>query len=288
MGNYVNLICTAILAITSVVNVLLLLYQINSNRQDEAKKFWYKVSINSDDLSNCTGYFNRIISIIENNQKRNDKLLAYKDEFKNIRNFFSKTIFFDEDMKNKLDEFIYECEQECMINDNIKKEDIKELFRWDEGEGCIATDRIMVDGEKVGYMYRENPDFVGDSGWRFTAGDEDDEYMSEPSHSGLYTLNVVANNDEDIIPFLNSPIGTAYYRGENGDFVKDTFNVIARQEIDGILYEYKIMTVEDYKNQSPENLAVIYENIKAVMEQYDLSEDDADAILVDLLGVYEE
>ena len=43
MGNYVNLICTAILAITSVVNVLLLLYQINSNRQDEAKKFWYKV-----------------------------------------------------------------------------------------------------------------------------------------------------------------------------------------------------------------------------------------------------
>ena len=173
-------------------------------------------------------------------------------------------------------------------NWNIKKEDIKELFHWDEGEGCIATDRIMVDGEKVGYMYRENPDFVGDSGWRFTAGDEDDEYMSEPSHSGLYTLNVVANNDDDIIPFLNSPIGTAYYRGENGGFVKDTFNVIARQEIDGILYEYNISTIEDYKNQSPENLAVIYENIKAVMEQYDLSEDDADAILSDLLGVYEE
>ena len=128
MENYINLICTAILAITSVVNVLLLLYQINSNKQDEAKKFWYKVSINSDDLSNCTGYFNRIISIIENNQKRNDKLLAYKDEFKNIRNFFSKTIFFDEDMKNKLDEFIYECEQECMINDNIKKEDINHML----------------------------------------------------------------------------------------------------------------------------------------------------------------
>ena len=105
----------------------------------------------------------------------------------------------------------------------------------------------MVDGEKVGYMYRENPDFVGDSGWRFTAGDEDEEYMSEPSHSGIYTLNVVANNDDDIILFLNSPIGTAYYRGENGDFVKDTFNVIARQEIDGILYEYNISTIEDYK-----------------------------------------
>ena len=105
-------------------------------------------------------------------------------------------------------------------NWSIKKEDIKELFRWDEGEGCIATDRIMVDGEKVGYMYRENPDFVGDSGWRFTAGDEDEEYMSEPSHSGIYTLNVVANNDDDIILFLNSPIGTAYYRGGKRRFCK--------------------------------------------------------------------
>ena len=54
------------------------------------------------------------------------------------------------------------------------------------------------------------------------------------------------------------------------------------------MYEYKIMTVEDYQNQSPENLAVIYENIKSVVEQYDLSEEAADAILSDLLGVYEE
>ena len=112
--------------------------------------------------------------------------------------------------------------------------------------------------------------------------------MSEPSHSGIYTLNVVANNDDDIILFLNSPIGTAYYRGENGDFVKDTFNVIARQEIDGILYEYNISTIEDYKNQSPENSAVIQENIKVVMKKYDLSREEADAILMDLLGVYEE
>ena len=111
MESYINLICTAILAITSVINVYLLLYQINSNKQSEAKKFWYKVSINSDDLSNCIGYFNNIVSIIESKQKINEKLLAYKYQFKNIRNFFSKTIFFDEDMKNKLDEFIYECEQ---------------------------------------------------------------------------------------------------------------------------------------------------------------------------------
>lgn len=43
-------------------------------------------------------------------------------------------------------------------NWNVKAEDMKELFRWDEAEGCLATDRIMVDGCKVGYMYREEPD----------------------------------------------------------------------------------------------------------------------------------
>ena len=171
---------------------------------------------------------------------------------------------------------------------SVKKEEMKELFHWDEAEGCLATDRIMVDGEKVGYMYREKPDYSGDSGWRFTAGDEDDEYMNNPGNSGIFTLNTVANNDMDIIPFLAAPIGTAYYRDENGGLVKDSFNIIARQEIDEILYEYDIKDGEDYKKQSPEILAVIYENLKIVMEKYDLSEEEANEILVDLLGEWEK
>ena len=53
------------------------------------------------------------------------------------------------------------------------------LDTWKEAEGCFATDRILVDGEKVGYMYREEPADGNDwdSGWRFTAGDESQEYM---------------------------------------------------------------------------------------------------------------
>lgn len=65
-------------------------------------------------------------------------------------------------------------------NWNIKKEDMKDLFHTDEPEGCFAKDRILVDGCKVGYMYREEPDVdceMADSGWRFTAGDESEEYM---------------------------------------------------------------------------------------------------------------
>lgn len=33
--------------------------------------------------------------------------------------------------------------------------------------GCLASDRITVDGMRVGYMYREEPDQDVDSGWRF-------------------------------------------------------------------------------------------------------------------------
>ena len=33
--------------------------------------------------------------------------------------------------------------------------------------GCFATDKITVDGMKVGYMYREEPDEPMDSGWLF-------------------------------------------------------------------------------------------------------------------------
>ena len=65
-------------------------------------------------------------------------------------------------------------------------------------------------------------------------------------------------------------------------------NIIARQEIDEILYEYDIKDGEDYKKQSPEILAVIYENLKIVMEKYDLSEEEANEILADLLGEWEK
>lgn len=173
-------------------------------------------------------------------------------------------------------------------NWSVKVEDMKDLVHWDEGEGCLATDRIMVDGEKVGYMYREYPDYEEDSGWRFTAGDEDGEYMGNPNNSGLYSLNTVANNDSEIIPLLNSPIGTAFYRDENGNFVKDSFNIIARQEIDEILYEFNISSGDDYKSKEPSELAEIYENIKIVQEKYNLSEEDIEEMLTNIFGDYEE
>lgn len=75
---------------------------------------------------------------------------------------------------------------------------------------CYASDRITVDGVRVGYMYREEPDFPEDSGWRFFAGDESDVYMDNADNHGLYDVNTIANYDREIIPLLESPPGTAF------------------------------------------------------------------------------
>jgi hypothetical protein len=75
---------------------------------------------------------------------------------------------------------------------------------------CIASDRIMVDGKKIGYMYRESPDHDPDSGWRFFAGDESDDYMNNPQNAGIYEVNTVANYDPGIIPFLQTPAPCAF------------------------------------------------------------------------------
>ena len=55
----------------------------------------------------------------------------------------------------------------------LKPEEILDLIT--PMEACFATDRITVDGMKVGYMYREEAEEELDSGWRFFEGTESDE-----------------------------------------------------------------------------------------------------------------
>jgi hypothetical protein len=85
--------------------------------------------------------------------------------------------------------------------------------------GCFATDMITVEGRKVGYMYREEPDNDIDSGWRFMSGRESQAYMDDAANLAIYDVNSVANYDPDVIPFLDAPIGSAFEReGGTGAF----------------------------------------------------------------------
>ena len=107
------------------------------------------------------------------------------------------------------------------MTDFLKKpEEIKQLT--DIKGGCIASNKITVDGEKVGYAYRENPDgnFPNDSGWRFLSGTEDNDYSENPNNFNVFELNTVCNYDEDIVSILESRIGSSFIR-KNNKLIRD-------------------------------------------------------------------
>jgi hypothetical protein len=92
----------------------------------------------------------------------------------------------------------------------LKSEEIIQLIN--PMGGCIATDKITVDGEMVDYMIREEPDNDIDSGWQFFSGTEDQDYVDDPNNSAIYDVNTIANCDRAIIPYLDLPIGTQLER----------------------------------------------------------------------------
>ncbi|MDR2367203.1 MAG: DUF2185 domain-containing protein [Deltaproteobacteria bacterium] len=88
---------------------------------------------------------------------------------------------------------------------------------WEEPKSCLASDRITVDGAKVGYMRYERPTSGGDSGWVLAAGDESDEYMRDPKNMGTYDINAICNYDPDITEFIDFQIGCVIRRSNGGD-----------------------------------------------------------------------
>lgn len=71
---------------------------------------------------------------------------------------------------------------------------------------------ITVDGFRVGFMYRQEPEFKADSGWRFLSGSESQEYLDNADHLTICDVNTIANYDPEIIPPLDAPIGSAFER----------------------------------------------------------------------------
>jgi hypothetical protein len=77
---------------------------------------------------------------------------------------------------------------------------------------ATATRRIMVDGEAVGFMFRDAPGNDADSGWRFMSGTESEAYITDPENHGLYRLDLIAAHDPTIVPLLEKPLGSAFQR----------------------------------------------------------------------------
>jgi hypothetical protein len=77
---------------------------------------------------------------------------------------------------------------------------------------CSASDHITIDGKRVGFMYRQEPDTAADSGWVFLSGEESQGYLDDAGNLAVYDVNTIANYDPTIIPLLAAPIGSAYKR----------------------------------------------------------------------------
>lgn len=76
----------------------------------------------------------------------------------------------------------------------------------------IVSNHILDDGLPILFMYREDPIEKEDTGWRFLSGQEDQDYLDEPSNSRFIGLNTMANMDQSIIPHLKKRKGTELER----------------------------------------------------------------------------
>ena len=87
--------------------------------------------------------------------------------------------------------------------------------------GCIASDRITVDGKRVGTMAREVTNRSDDSGWVFLAGDESRSYRKDLKNFTAYHVNTLANYDPDVIPYLYALPGQVFDRDpQTGGFTE--------------------------------------------------------------------
>ncbi|MBX2837769.1 MAG: DUF2185 domain-containing protein [Gammaproteobacteria bacterium] len=85
---------------------------------------------------------------------------------------------------------------------------------------CIVTNNILYERRSIGYLYREEPDYDDDSGWRFTAGDETDEYMNDSDNLSYVSLGAVLREDDSCVKLLEREAGASFAKDDDGNFVE--------------------------------------------------------------------
>lgn len=135
-----------------------------------------------------------------------------------------------------------------MKNYKLKESDIKHILDWSGPDSCLASDDIVVNGKKVGYMFREYPTDKLDSGWRFFSSEED--YKSNKDID-IFKLNTICNYDQDIIRHMDSKV-FSYFKREGDKFILINQNITRKKILDDfniVDFDYlKIRTNENYSN----------------------------------------
>lgn len=135
-----NSIATVISSLAALATIYLVIKQYKDSKKSDTKHFWYRNYILNNDLKDYEKIFSDILHIYKNNNMSDtDKLLALKEKFNTLREFFYKVEFFDNNLYKQLNNFINTCEEECMSNINMELENIlvmkniflKSLFEYE-------------------------------------------------------------------------------------------------------------------------------------------------------------
>lgn len=82
---------------------------------------------------------------------------------------------------------------------------------------CYVTNRVLYDGQRIGYLYREARVEDEDSGWRIFSGEESDDYLKEDDNFAYVSLGAVLSRDDSVLVLLDAEVGTMFERAADGD-----------------------------------------------------------------------
>ena len=87
---------------------------------------------------------------------------------------------------------------------------------------AIVSRQVADDDLAIGFVYREDPTFERDSGWRVFSGAEDDEFTDNPDNFITQPFNEILENNPEIKPLLNQSFGAWEWNDDENSFTPVT------------------------------------------------------------------
>lgn len=127
-SEFISSVFTAISGVASAIAIWLTTSQFTNSKKNDVNHFWYREFLLLSELEKYNNIFEKISKLIyERDNNLSTSLLELKDCFEDLREIFYKTEFFDKVMFDKVSEFLNICEQECLVNVNLSKEEVLKM-----------------------------------------------------------------------------------------------------------------------------------------------------------------
>ncbi len=88
-------------------------------------------------------------------------------------------------------------------------------------QGAIVSRKILDERQPIRFAERLEPSRPEDSGWFFSAGTENDDYMSDAENLAVVSIQAILEMDGAVRGILGAPVGSVFQRGESGFVAED-------------------------------------------------------------------